>query len=171
MTATLIVMIGPPGAGKTTWRTRHTPPGATVVSLDELRAVFSPCGCSGDHSVNAAANEHALALTRGVLDGGGTVVWDITSYKQSFRRRLLAVAGDCRARTVAVVLLPPVEVALRRNATRDPRVCGVCGTARRVPDQTIRAMHAQITADLPGLYREGWHTVHYRPPADAVALR
>ncbi|WP_020673847.1 AAA family ATPase [Amycolatopsis nigrescens] len=160
----LIVTIGPPGAGKTTWRATHMPAGAVVVSLDELRAKYSPCGCSSDPGANAAATEQGVALTRDTLAAGGTVLWDVTAYKPAFRRRLLALAAGYRVRTVGVVILPPVGLALARNGRRDPRICPVCRTARRVPEDVLTAMHHAITTDLPRLPVEGWHTLHFRPP-------
>ncbi len=161
MGPTLMATIGPAGAGKTTWRTRHTPPGATVVSLDERRAALSACGCSGDPSVNAAAVEQGTAVARAVLAAGGTVVWDATSYLPRFRTHLLDLAADYDAATVGLVVLPPLLTVLARNARRDARVCAVCGTARRVPDPTVWAMHAAVNAALPHLHTEGWQTLHF----------
>ncbi|MEU3274521.1 ATP-binding protein [Saccharomonospora sp. NPDC006951] len=162
--ARLIVTIGPPGAGKTTWRHHHAPPSALIVSLDELRATFSRCGCSGDHRANPEAVAHGLQLTRDALAGDRTVVWDITAFRPYFRHNLLQVAAEHQARTVGVLFLPPVAVALARNATRDAQMCPDCRTARRVPADTIRAMHEAITTDLPRLHTEGWHTLHHQPP-------
>ncbi|TCP56969.1 putative kinase [Tamaricihabitans halophyticus] len=158
---TLIATIGPPGAGKTTWRRQFlaTTP-ATVVSLDELRARFSPCGCSADHSVNQVATAHGLRITHQALQTGGTVVWDTTAASYPARASMLACAAAHHARTIAVVILPPLIHALRRNARRDNRTCRTCARARRVPDHRIWAMHTHITAALPALHREGWHEIH-----------
>ncbi|MFI5584583.1 AAA family ATPase [Amycolatopsis sp. NPDC051758] len=161
MRPTLIATIGPAGAGKTTRRYRHVPPMATVISLDERRAALSPCGCSTDQSVNAAAVETATADTRAVLASHGTVVWDVTSYLPRFRAHLLDVAAEFDARTVGLVVLPPLLTVLAQNSRRDGRVCAVCGTARRVPEPTVWAMHAAITDALPRLHTEGWHTLHF----------
>lgn len=161
MTPTLIATIGPPGAGKTTWRTRHTPPGAVVVSLDDTRAALSPCGCSSDQSANAAAVAAGIARTREVLAGGGSVVWDTTAYLPRFRTLLLELAADHDAATVGLVVLPPLLTVLARNARRDPTVCCRCGFARRVPDARVWAMHHAIATALPALNTEGWQTLHY----------
>ncbi|MFF0146001.1 putative kinase [Amycolatopsis sulphurea] len=161
MTPTLIATIGPAGAGKTTWRHRHVPPGATVVSLDETRARLAPCGCSANQDVNAAAVEHGFAATAAVLAAGGTVVWDVTSYLRRFRTRLLDLAAEAGARTEAVVLLPPLATVLARNGRRDNTPCPDCGYARRVPEARVREMHHAVTAALPGLHTEGWNTLHF----------
>ncbi|MEV6875804.1 AAA family ATPase [Amycolatopsis sp. NPDC051128] len=161
MRPTLIATIGPAGAGKTTWRHRHAPPEATVISLDERRAALSPCGCSADPAANAAAVADGTAETRAVLAAGGTVVWDVTNYLPRFRAHLLAVAAGYDAATVGLVVCPPLLTVLARNSRRDGRVCAVCGTARRVPDPVVWAMHTAITAALPSLHREGWHTLRF----------
>ncbi|WP_158633106.1 AAA family ATPase [Amycolatopsis sp. WAC 01376] len=161
MSPTLIVTIGPCGAGKTRWRRRHAPPGAVVVSLDETRAALSPCGCSGNPAVNAAAVAAEHATTRAVLAGGGTVVWDVTSFLPRFRAELLAIAADYRAHTVGLVILPPLLRVLAQNGRRDGRRCPACGTARRVADPVVWRMHHDITAALPRLHTEGWTELHY----------
>ncbi|SEB48666.1 Predicted kinase [Amycolatopsis tolypomycina] len=161
MRPTLYATIGPAGAGKTTWRHQHAPPGATVISLDERRSALSPCGCSADPSVNAAAVADGTADTRAVLAAGGTVVWDVTNYLPRFRAHLLDLAAEFDAATVGLVVLPPLLTVLARNGGRDGRICAVCGMARRVPDPVVWAMHAAITDALPGLHREGWHTLHF----------
>nr|WP_225958329.1 AAA family ATPase [Amycolatopsis lexingtonensis] len=157
----MIATIGPAGAGKTTRRHRHVPPMARVISLDERRAALSPCGCSGDPSVNADAVAAATADTRAVLASHGTVVWDTTAYLPQFRAHLLDLAAEFDARTVGLVILPPLLTVLAQNRRRDGRVCAVCGTARRVPDPVVWAMHAAITEALPILHREGWHSLHF----------
>ncbi|MDI5980103.1 AAA family ATPase [Amycolatopsis magusensis] len=165
---TVIATVGPAGAGKTTWRRAHTPRGVVVVSLDELRSRLSPCGCSGDPSVNAAAVRLGESITSQVLRFGGTVVWDVTSYLPRFRARLLALADHHQARTEAVLILPPLLQVLAQNRHRDDRRCGICGTARQVPETVVWQMHTAITAALPGLHREGWQHLHYLALPDYV---
>lgn len=161
MTPALIATIGPAGAGKTTWRQTCVPAGATVVSLDENRAALAPCGCSANQDVNAVAVEHGTAHTRAALAAGGTVVWDTTAYLPRFRAHLLDLAAEHRARTIAVVVLPPLLTVLARNARRDNTPCPECGHTRRVPDARVREMHHAVTTALPRLHTEGWDAVHF----------
>lgn len=158
---TLIAMIGPAGAGKTSWCRGHVAPGTVRVSLDENRAALSPCGCSANQAVNAAAVDLGVAATRLTLAAGGTVVWDVTSYHGRFRARLLDLASEADATTVGIVLLPPVDLVLARNAGRDGTRCPECGYARRVPDTVIWSMHHAITSALPSLHTEGWQTLRF----------
>ncbi|MFJ8912352.1 AAA family ATPase [Amycolatopsis sp. NPDC102389] len=161
MTPTLIAMIGPAGAGKTTWRTRHAPPGAEVVSLDGIRAALSPCGCSADQAVNDAAFDAGIATTHWVLAAGGTVLWDATSYLPQFRTELLDLAQEYRAHTVGLVILPPLLTVLARNGSRDATPCPDCGYARRVADHVVWRMHHDIATAVPHLHREGWHELRF----------
>ena len=155
----LIATIGPPGAGKTTWRHTHAEPGMTVVSLDDDRRALSWCGCSSNQDTTALAVAAGLVAAHTALARGGTVLWDATNAEPAARRLLLALGAEHHAHTTAVVLLPPLDVVLAGNGRRDSTPC-LCGWARRVPDPVVRAMHAAITADLPQLHTEGWTQVH-----------
>lgn len=164
----LVATIGPPGAGKTTWRHRHTHPGVTVASLDTYRRQVSWCGCTANQDATPLALALAVSSTRAALARGATVVWDATNAEKAARALLLVLAAESAAATTAVVFLPPLAVVLARNARRDPRRC-VCGWARRVPDLVVRALHHAITRDLPTLPTEGWHAVHVHTGTETPA--
>jgi predicted kinase len=153
----LLAVIGPPGAGKTTLR-RERFPGIEVVHLDENRRLLSPFGCEADQAVTAAAVQMAFAQAGAVLAAGRAVLWDATSTVRADRLALQVLAAEHRARSTALVLLPDLPVCLARNALRDDRPCA-CGFTRRVPEETVAAMHAEITGDLGGLGGEGWDDV------------
>jgi predicted kinase len=168
----LVALIGPPGAGKTRAaaatadRLRAESPAepadVTVLSLDGIRARLSPWADECDQGVTpqAVAALHTALHTalHAVLAAGGAVVVDATSAAAEHRRALLDIAARHHARTVALVVLPPLETVLARNAARSA-VARPCGWTRRVPPAAVTAMHTAITADLPGLPAEGWHQV------------
>ncbi|WP_394622309.1 AAA family ATPase (plasmid) [Lentzea sp. JNUCC 0626] len=153
----LIALIGPPGAGKTTLRRRHLP-GVEVVHLDENRGLLSPFGCEADQAVTAAAVQMATVQAGALLAAGRPVLWDATSAVRADRLALQVLAAEHRARSTAIVQLPDLAVCLARNALRDDRPCA-CGFARRVPEEIVAAMHAEILGDLDGLRGEGWDEV------------
>lgn len=153
----LLAVVGPPGAGKTTWIRRHVRD-AVVVSLDACRERVSPHGCPCDQAATAAAVRLACELAGAGLRAGGLVVWDATNCTPSDRDTGLGLCAEHDARSVAVVLCPPLEVCLARNAVRDA-TAHTCGYARRVPAATVAATHAALQADLAGLAAR-WDTVH-----------
>jgi predicted kinase len=148
----LVAMVGPAGAGKSRWIERHVPENLARVSLDVGRGVVSPfgCACDQDPMVTALAVELAVTTAAGELGAGRSVVWDATNAEHSARALLTLLAVEHGARSAAVVLLPPLEVVHRRNATRSDEV-HVCGFSRRVPAAVVAAMHAEISAAVPML--------------------
>ncbi|MBN6038627.1 ATP-binding protein [Amycolatopsis sp. 195334CR] len=158
--ATLVATIGAPGAGKSTWRTRwcEANPHAVVVNLDRMRAAVSWCGCLMNQAASPYALELATVAASAALAADRVVLWDATSADVAARRRLLVLAAEHGARTVAVVHQPPVATVLARNAARSAKRCA-CGHARRVPTDVVLDKHAAIEAAVPSLAEEGWHVV------------
>lgn len=147
----IIAMLGPAGAGKSTWITRHAAY-LQSVSLDAGRAIFSPYRCVCDQAplVTAAAVEFAVATARNVLHTGQSVVWDATNADPAARALITVLAAEHSARSIAVVLLPPLDVVQGRNATRSAER-HLCGFTRRVPSHVVAAMHGEIKAAVPTL--------------------
>lgn len=168
MTGTLIATIGPPGAGKSTWRRRHAPAGATVVNLDANRAILSWCHCESNQEATPWAVELGVVTARAALARGGTVLWDATNAEPVARRMLQVLAAEYGAYTSGVLFLPLLTVALERNAGRDPRQC-MCGWSRRVPDEVITRMHESIIASLPTLRAEGWSSLYTESEWNALS--
>lgn len=156
----LVVMIGPAGAGKSTYAGRRWP--GRALSLDSCRALVS--GDAGDQDATTAALpawRHRLA---GLLaDGGGPAVADATSTEPAARASLVQLADQCRARAGAVLLVPPLADCLARNASRT-------GSAR-VPDRVIAEQHARAAALTDEqLQREGFAYIQRVAPAEADAM-
>lgn len=156
MTA-LYTLIGPPGAGKTSLRPCF--PAAVVVSLDGLRALVSCCDMNQAADLRDEVVRSARARTARVLRRPRDVLWDATNAVAAHRVALVELAHLHGVRAVAVVVLPPLDVVLARNALRGPTPCSICGYPRRVPEDVVQRMHAAITVDLPALAGEGWDEV------------
>lgn len=159
---TLVGLIGPAGAGKSTLAaeiTRRHPGRAVVLSLDALRAALSPHGDESDQSVTPQAVARLHARLDSALAADAVVLIDATNAVAAHRYALLDIAGRHQAHTIAIVVLPRLQTVLARNATRSSQA-GPCGWTRRVPDETVTAMHRAIAEDLPCLHAEGWHEVH-----------
>lgn len=161
-TPTLVALIGPPGAGKSTVADEIAKQYAgrvVVLSLDEIRADISPHRDECDQSVTPQAVARLHGELDAALAAGAMVVVDATNANAEHRLALLEIAARHQAHTIALVVLPPLEVALARNAARSSQT-GPCGWARRVPDRTVVAMHTAIAAALSHLPAEGWREVH-----------
>lgn len=140
---TLVLLVGPAGAGKSTWAARNHPP-TQVVSSDALRAVVADD--PSDQAATADAFRLLHAIVRARLRRGLTTVVDATNLTEGARRPLLTLAGAFGRPVVAVVFDVPIEICLARNAARRDR---------SVPDEVVRTHHAQLPAAIAGLRRAG----------------
>lgn len=152
----MVVLIGPSGAGKTTFAARHFAP-TEVLSSDGMRALVADD--PNDQSATDAAFEllHSalgLRLARGRL----TVV-DATNVEAWTRARLLAVARRHDRPAAAIAFDLPLELCLRRNAER---------TDRQVPHAAVRRQHARMRGSLAALESEGFRPIEVFSSTDAV---
>lgn len=125
----MVVTIGVPGAGKSTFTTRWFTP-TQRLNLDTFR------GMAADDEHDQTATDVAVCvqdvLLRERCRRGLVTVVDSTNVRHSVRARLLQVAE--RVPSVAVVFDIPKEVCHRRNAARP----------QPVPAQVIERMHERM---------------------------
>ncbi len=158
----LLLLIGPAGAGKSTFAAARFKP-TEVVSSDACRALVADD--EEDQSATPAAFQvlHLIASLR--LRRRRLTVVDAVNARPVDRQPLLdlARAHDCAA--VAVVLDLPAELCMDRDRARRGRTVG-----RRV----IAAQQAAIERSLPGLLAEGFAAVHVlgsREDIEAATVR
>ena len=152
----LVVLIGPAGSGKSTLAARLFS-SAEVLASDDYRAAVS--GDAGDQSATGEAFDRLHDdLERRMASGDLTVI-DATNVQGWARRPLLAAAARHRRQAVAVVLAPPLEISLARNAAR---------TDRRVPPSAVRRQDRFLRASLPRLREEGYASVVVLTDPDQV---
>ena len=154
--AAMVVLIGPSGAGKTTFAARHFAR-TEVVSSDECRALVSDDGA--DQAATPAAFRLLHAIVRERLRAGRLAVVDATNVKPQSRRPLLATARRLARPAIAVVFAVPLELCLARIDLR---------LDRRVPADAVRRQHAYLTSSLPRLAGEGFDAIHVLRTADDV---
>jgi predicted kinase len=141
----LVVLIGPPASGKSSWASRWFRR-SEIVSSDALRRTI--CGDPNDQR----ATEHAMRARDAIIVGrmrfGLTTVVDYTSATAPQRKALAEMQFVASFRdehrvapAVAVIFDTPLDVCLARNAGRRGR--------RRVPDEFIQECDAAIQRDLP----------------------
>jgi predicted kinase len=159
----VVVMVGPPAAGKTRVRRRlHDAglPARLVVGLDELRRAARSCAAAAgdpvrplqDYSLTAVRT--AAAVQRELLDAGTGYLSDATNLRRRERVDHVRAASGAGLPAVAL-LLPdhPVATLLARDSLRP--------VDERVPADVIAAYahrRSLLTADL--LRGEGFAAVH-----------
>ena len=136
----LVVLIGPPGAGKTTWMDQNLP-NAKRVDLEQIRR--EPNADRGDIINDAIADTFAS------LRGGELVVFDSTAIRAEFRARLRGVAAEVGVPVHAVVFDVKLEDLLAAQKSRQ----------YPVPDDRVRELYDDFTSQLSDIYSEEWATV------------
>jgi predicted kinase len=132
----LTVMIGPSGSGKSTFVANHAE-GATVVSLDGLRAVR---GSRTDQSANAEILKEGLDRLALHLAAGESVVWDATSLTAQQRALPAAIGARHDALVTFAVLLVPESVLRFRNA----------GRQHPIPEHVLSAQFERFSPPFAG---------------------
>ena len=137
----LVLLVGPSGAGKTTFAARHFAP-TEVLSSDAMRALVA------DDPMDQAATDAAFELLHTALalrlSLRRLAVVDATNVEGWARETLLSIARRTRRPAHAIVFDLPLELCLRRNLERDqPR-----------PAAAIRRQHRWLRESLPRLAEE-----------------
>jgi predicted kinase len=139
----LILLVGPAGAGKTTWaEARFTP--SQVLSSDAFREMVADDPADQGATRDAFSLLHAVARAR--LRRGLLTVVDATNLLVSARRPLVELARRAQRPLVAVVFEVPLPELLARNARRE----------RVVPEETVRWHHHLMQDALLALPAEGY---------------
>jgi protein phosphatase len=160
----LVLLIAPAGAGKTTFAARHFE-AAEILSSDAFRARVS--GDEADQRATGAAFGQLHGALQRRLSRGRLTVVDATNVERSARRALVAQAEREGLPAIAIVLDLPAATVLARNAGRSSRV---------VDDRVVRRHLARLRQSLDGpagpLAGEGFRQVAVlRDPLEVEAVR
>jgi F420-dependent oxidoreductase-like protein len=143
----LVVLVGPPGVGKSTWAAGQFAPNQ-IVSSDALRAAV------GEGPDDLAATADAFALVEDIaarrLRRGLTTVIDSLALDAQQRRRWLDVGRAAGVPCIAVAVTATAAAVRRRNRERPDRV----------PDAVLRAQLERWPAVLDALASDGFDEVH-----------
>lgn len=152
----LVVLVGPTGAGKSTFAARHFRP-TEVLSSDACRAWVA------DDPSDQAATKDAFEVLHAVLAkrlaAGRLSVVDATNVQEEARRPLVALARQFHLLSVAIVFDLPERVCAERNRARPDRTFG---------PHVIRQQARDLRRSLRRLGREGFRYVHVLDSAEGV---
>ncbi|WP_433341648.1 AAA family ATPase [Streptomyces sp. CA-253872] len=141
---TLVVLVGPPAAGKSTWAATY--PATWTVCLDAYRALCA------DTEADQSATTEAVRLQDVIVDArlarGLVTIVDSTATDAHVRRALIARAHYWRRPVAAVLFTTSLDECLVRNSSRP----------RQVPEAVIRWKHGQVPSS-DELRDEGFDSV------------
>ena len=158
----LVVLVGPSGAGKTTWALAHFAP-EQVVASDQLRAIV------GESDEDLAASADAFTLLEDIVrlrvGRGLTTVVDTLGLDADRRSGWIAQARAHGLATVCVVFETPTTECRARNRARN----------KIVPERVLAQQARQVKAQRDALDREFdvvlAPTVVRRAPAHIARVR
>jgi protein phosphatase len=153
----LVLLVGPAGAGKTTFARAHFRP-TEVLSSDFFRGLVSDS--EADQSATEAAFEALRLVARLRLSRRRLTVVDAVSARPPDRRELLQIAEDQHCSAVAIVLDLPPDVCIERDRARQ---------GRRVGEAVIREQSLDVRRSLEQLPGEGLSEVFVLNSEAAVA--
>lgn len=142
----LIVLVGPPGSGKTTWARRNSR-GVVHVSQDGLIDAITPGGF--EHAYCSIYREAEDAVARAALQSGHTVLVDRTNRTRAHRERWLEIAREVSCPAVAIVMTTPEALCRERNAKR---------STGRLSDERMERMLAALE---PVRQDEGFKSIYF----------
>ncbi|WP_458087072.1 AAA family ATPase [Streptomyces malaysiensis] len=141
VSGSLIALVGPPGAGKSTYARRHFPTGR--LCLDDYREMATDDAADQSATPTAAQVQNLLLEAR--LARGLTTVVDSTNVLPHVRAGLLARARYYQRPAVAILFELPLDICQARNNAR----------TRQVPQDVVRELH-QMTPRAEQLVAEGF---------------
>lgn len=117
----LIILVGPPASGKSTWGKKFAQEkGIVYVSTDAIRAELGTG--EGDQTVSAAAFVLARQRVSQTLAAGKSAMIDATSVNRKARRDWINLAKGHNAYTIAVAFEVPQAELVRRDTARERHV-------------------------------------------------
>lgn len=154
----LVLLIGPAGAGKSTFAAAHFKP-VEIVSSDHLRGLLA--NDPDDQSASADAFRILTLMVAGRLKRRLTTVVDATSLRAANRRRYRELAARCDVPVVAVAFDLSPRAYHDRNRSRAGRV---------VDDDVVERQIDQMARTVAALPSEGYSALYVLRDGDPAEV-
>jgi protein phosphatase len=156
----LVALVGPAGAGKTTFAAANFGP-SQVLSSDQCRLLVADD--EADMSASAAAFAVLYFIAARRARRGLLTVIDATNVRRADRQRVIWLAARHKRPAVAILFALPLELCLARNQAR---------VGRQVEPGVVREQWAQLSASAETLGEEGFSAIYtFRDGGDGAAAR
>lgn len=145
----MVALVGPAGAGKTTFGTAHFKP-SEVLSSDQCRRLVADDESDQSASAPAFAVLYFIAARR--ARRGRLTVIDATNVRPADRQRVLWLGRRYRRPTIAIVFGLPLELCVARNSAR---------LGRQVEATVVREQWQLMPKSSEAVAEEGFSAVHW----------
>ena len=153
----LILLVGVPGSGKTTYAKEYIEANTVHLSSDTIRAELY-----GDESIQGdPARVFSLMQTRAIetLNDGKDVIYDATNITRKDRASIINICPKF-AKIEAHIIWAPIEVCLERDASRDRTV------GKEVIDRMLKRSQAPYydegIDEIKVIYPNGFDFIEYK---------
>lgn len=145
--AEVILTIGMPGSGKSTWAESYCRAGGAIrINADKMRYLIS--GNESDQNCNGKVFENLKLMYRYLLDGGYSIVVDNLNCKIKDRKFWIEEAKIYKCKIKCVIFNTGIEVCWVRN----------CYRARTVPKHVLERFELNFE---PPTLEEGFDIISY----------
>lgn len=144
----LIIMVGPPGAGKTTIAEEIVDKfdNFVIVSPDRIREEIT--GDMNNQSQNEVVFSRVYGQLSAYLEDGRNVVYDATNCRSAYRYKIIDACKTSAYKIICLVSTTPIAKCIKRNDERN----------RIIPEDVIEKMYFNLKKHPPIIF-EGYDLI------------
>ena len=145
----LIVLVGPPGSGKSTIAKsiKEQYMNFEIICPDDIRKEIT--GDPKDQTKNTEVFNKVYSRLSYFLNEGYNVVYDATNCRSPYRYRVLDACKNTAKKVICIMVTTPIRECLERNRTR---------CENHVPEDVIENMYFSLKKHPPTIF-EGYDAI------------